>query len=190
MGFGRRIAAAAMGAALLAGYATEAAAQPPYYAMPDDWRRQEEAPYGFSVELPVAPDREEDRSAPPSLNLTYRDRNGEIAILAVDLGAAISLGEAKENAMLNGMMEEFAAEQRARLVEARPVTLEHGRAVEATYRALSDDNIMMKARAILAGRYVYVISSTGFAGNMPLTYERVLASFRPVAPPPPAQGSR
>ncbi|MBI1682203.1 hypothetical protein [Caulobacter hibisci] len=188
MSFSIRAAAAAIGATMMLALAPQATAQPPSYAMPDQWRAHSETAYGFSVDLPTEPIRQEDASPPASLSLEYRDRDGQVTITAIDLGAiqdALPI-----DGVLDGMTAQIGEDLKARLIESAPATFAGGAARDVTYRSEADEKIVMKTRLVLAEKRLFILTSTGFETNMPLTYARVVGSLKLIAPPPPGPGSR
>jgi len=171
-------------------FANQATAQTPYYATPAGWREQAEPAFGFSVDMPAGVGRIEDSQDAPSVSLDFRDQGGQVLVQAIDFARAGAVFEATPDVVLDGVVEEFAGEHQLVLVAKNVVTIDAAAARDATYR--SDMlNVTTKIRFIFAQGRLYTLTGVGLSeGGFPPGYERVLKSFKLLAPPRPGPGSR
>jgi len=176
--------------AIALSFAHRAVAQTPY-ATPAGWHAQLEPAFGFSVEAPVEIRRIEDSQEAPSVSLDFRDQGGQVMVQAIDFARAGAVFEASSDAIIDGMVEEFAGEHQLVLIAKHTVAVGDAVARDAIYR--SDVlNMSMKVRFIFSRGRLYTLTGVGLAeGGFPPGYERVINSFKlSPAPPPPAPGSR
>lgn len=184
-----KVVGLAWAAALLVALATPASGQVSY-GTPSGWRERPEAAFGFSVEAPIEARRLEDSQDVPSLSLDFRDQYGQVMVQAIDFGRAGVAPNVAADVMLDGMVSDFAGEQQVVLVAKQVAVVDGALARDATYR--SDAlNISTKVRFILAQGRLYTLMGVGLAdGAMPPSYDRVVKSFKLLAPRPPGLGSR
>lgn len=185
-----RVAAISTCAALMMSMPAAPAVAQVVYATPTGWRDQPEATFGFSVETPAEVHRSEDSQDLPSLSLDFRDQGGQVMVQVVDFGRAGGVPNVAPDLMLDGMADDLASEHQMVLVSKQATVVNGAVARDAIYR--SDAlNISMKIRFILAQNRLYTLTGVGLAdGSMPPGYDRVIGSFKLLAPPPLAPGSR
>jgi len=161
------------------------------YGTPSGWRDHSEAAFGFSVELPAEIRRLEDnQDGVPGVSLDFRDQAAQVLIQASDFERGGGAPDVAADRLLDEMAEGFAEEHQMVLVAKQTTMVDGAPARDTTYR--SDAlKALMKVRLIWTQGRLYTLTVIANAeGPLPPSYERILKSFKLLAPSPPGPGSR